>query len=96
MQLTLEFTEADEKKILQLLGPKSVARTYTWEEKAGTPSVANLVDQMSLVTGKRKPEVVAIAVRLAALYIKLAGPEALEKISSCRSVEELQTLVGTI
>ncbi|MDC7951303.1 hypothetical protein PAA26_04445 [Methanomassiliicoccaceae archaeon COG_1] len=77
-QLTLELREADPSLTVRHNG--DAARTYRFK---GCTSVANLVDQLSLVTGRTKSEVVADSVRLAALFVKAAGPAALGTVAEC-------------
>ena len=75
-QLTLEFGEADPSLMVRREG--DATRTYRFK---GRVSVANLVDQLSLVTGRTKSEVVADSIRLAALFVKAAGPAALGTVA---------------
>ena len=91
-QLTLSGDSADPSLMVRREG--DATRTYRFKHRA---SVANLVDQLSLVTGRTKSEVVADSVRLSALFVRLAGPRALEEIARCDSVEDLFRLInGTI
>ncbi|MCH3978005.1 MAG: hypothetical protein LKJ94_07345 [Candidatus Methanomethylophilus sp.] len=94
VQLTLELKKADIRKISEALAPKVSERKYRW--KGGAKSTANLVDQLSLVTGHGKSEVVEMAVRLAALFINLAGAEAFDTISKTTTVEELMAMIEEI
>lgn len=87
-QRTLYGGSADPSLLIREEG--SATRTYRFKRRA---SVANLVDQLSLVTGRSKSEVVADSIRLAALYTKLAGPKALESIAGCDDVQDLMDLL---
>lgn len=91
-QLTIYGGSADPSLLIRREG--DAIRTYRFKRRA---SVANLVDQLSLVTGRSKSEVVADSIRLATLYTKLAGPKALEQVAGCDDVRDLlELLAGSI
>ena len=79
MQLTIEMTPADTSKMV-CSRPKETARTYRFDMKP-----ASLVDQVALTTDYRKSEFVADSIVLGALFIRIAGAEALRLISSMQN-----------
>ena len=89
-QCTLDGGSADPSLLIRREG--DAVRTYRFKQRA---SVANLVDPLSLVTGRTKSEVVADSVRLAALFVKMAGPGALEIVAECDDIDRLLEMVSS-
>lgn len=67
---------------------EDAARTYRFDV-----SVSNLVDQLSLLSGKTKSDVVADSIRLAALFSKIAGYNAMKTIADCNDLGDILNLL---
>lgn len=94
MQLTIEMKPADETKVVRP-APKSAVRTYRFDRKP-----ASLVDQVALTTDYKKSEFVADSIKLGAIFVQLAGADALRVITTMLNSEKkcfiLETLISLI
>lgn len=88
IQITLYGDSADLSLMIRHEG--DATRTYRFRQSA---SVTNLVDQMSLVSGRTKSEVVADSIRLTALISKIVGYDAIELVTKCDDVGDLLNFI---